>query len=55
MVRISNVWDWTEIESDKTGQSGFGMLTVYGENTYFHYQLLAISKSMVQITLKYFI
>ncbi len=28
---------------------------VYGENTYFHYQLLAISRSMVQITLKCFI
>jgi hypothetical protein len=28
MVRYSNALDRTEIESDKTGQSGFWMLTV---------------------------
>jgi hypothetical protein len=29
MVRYSNARDWHEIESDKTGQSGFQMLTLY--------------------------
>jgi hypothetical protein len=51
MVQLSNGRDWHKIELDKTGQSGFWMLTVV-QNSICHCSLLRVSYSIVNHDIK---